>query len=166
MAAREYSFRRGLKWQLWENVAMLAALPVIVLTLGLVVGVDTLSTVLFAIVLTLIAASFGWENWWIFRNFAERVRVDDAGIQATPFYGAHVRMAWDEIAVRQEYERRDPFRGVFPQMRLVGKDSESLFVLDGEMADFEELAEFVRSKTPFAAPGSERRWWQRVFLPG
>jgi hypothetical protein len=41
----KYSFRDGMKWQLWENIAMMAALPVAVAVIGVVVGLDPLPTV-------------------------------------------------------------------------------------------------------------------------
>ncbi len=164
MTRREYVFRRSLKWQLWENIAMMAALPVVVIVMG-VLGLDAITTVVLALFLAIGAVFIGWGNWWIFRNFAERVVVDDAGIEAELFYGATVRMAWDEISVRQEYARRDPFRGLFPQVRLVGGDG-SRIVLDGEMSNFDELLKEVRSRTPHASPGPVRRWWERIFLPG
>jgi hypothetical protein len=152
--------------RLWENIAMATACPVIVLVLGLGGGVDTGSTVLIACLLALIAAAFVGDRWWLFRNFAERATLDDYGIEATPFYGPSRRMSWGEITVRQESKRRAGFHGIFTQIRLVGQNPMSRIVLDGEMPNFDELAEFVRSRTTHASPGPERRWWEKVFLPG
>jgi hypothetical protein len=164
MARREYTFRRGLKWQLWENIAMVGAFPAAVVVMG-VLGLDLWTTVGFALAFAIIAAFIAWDRLWIFRNLAQRVIVDEAGIEAEPFYGKPVAMAWDEIVVRQEYARRDPFRGTFPQVRLVGHDG-SRIVIDGEMEASDDLMRQVRAKSPHASHGPERRWWERIFLPG
>jgi hypothetical protein len=86
-------------------------------------------------------------------------------MEARPFYGAPVRMRWEGVAVRHEYERRDPLRGVFPQVRLTTTEG-SWIVLDGEIENFDQLLNDVRARTPNASPGRERSWWRRVFYPG
>jgi hypothetical protein len=164
-ASHEYRFGPSLKRRVWASIAIAAAAPTIVIVLG-VLGLDLWTTVIFALVFALGAGYVAWAYAWLLRNLAESVVVDESGIEAKPIYGDPVRIAWDDVVVRQEHERRDPLRGMFPQMRLVAADARSRIVLDGEMPGFEELVADICARTPHASSTDQRRWWERVFLPG
>jgi hypothetical protein len=147
-------------------VLLIWACPILVVVVWLADRMDTATALILTSAFALIAGFITWDRWWIFRYFAERVTLSERGIEATRFSGQSVGLTWEEIVLRQEHERRDPFRGVFPQIRLIGREPAVRIVLDGEMSGFNDLAREVRARTPHARPGGDRQWWERVFRPG
>lgn len=108
MTRREYAFRRGLTWQLWENIAMVAAPSVMIIVMGFL-GLEFWTTIVLALGFGVIAALIAWDRWWIFRNFAKRVLLDDDGIEAQSRSTAK-ECGWRGMKSRSDRSPRDETR--------------------------------------------------------
>ena len=101
---RRVRLPRRFEVQLWTSTAVLPALLVMMVVFA-AIGLD-LWTAGTMIVLLLCASAFiGVGNWWMLRHCANRVSIDERGIDARPFRGPSLRVDWDEVVTRDESVR-------------------------------------------------------------
>jgi len=112
-----------------------------------------------------LGVSSAWYFKWMSKWMPERIVITDDQIEAWTDSSRYTLLRWDEIQEIRQFSmatRNGPIKIV----RLIPSDKNKQIFITERVADFAEIMQHVRSKTPHAQPGKSLTLGERIFWGG